>query len=127
MDTTTGTIKFRADFPNKNFSLFPNQFVNARLLVNTLHNVTLVPSAAVQHNGTQAFVYIVQPDNTVTVQPVTTLTSDEQITAVQGVNPDLRLATSGFDRLENGAQVMVREKTPKGQGGNSPAGGGSAP
>ena len=127
VDTTTGTIKFRAEFANKNLSLFPNQFVNARLLVNTLHNVTLVPSAAVQHNGTDAFVYIVQPNNTVTVQPITTLTSDEQVTAVQGVNPGLKLATSGFDRLENGAQVVVREKSTKSQAGNSPAGGASAP
>jgi len=127
VDTTTGTIKFRAEFPNKNLSLFPNQFVNARLLVNTLHNVTLVPSAAVQHNGTDAFVYIVQPNNTVTVQPITTLTSDEQVTAVQGVNPGLKLATSGFDRLENGAHVVVREKSTKSQAGKSPAGGAVAP
>ena len=56
-----------------------------------------------QHNGTAAFVYIVQPNNTVTVQPITTLTSNEQSTAVQGVNPGVTLATSGFDRLENGA------------------------
>jgi multidrug efflux system membrane fusion protein len=127
VDTTTGTIKFRGDFPNKNLVLFPNQFVNARLLVSTLHNVTLVPSAAVQHNGTAAFVYIVQPNNTVTVQPITTLTSDEQVTAVQGVNPGVKLATSGFDRLENGAPVAVREKTTKSQDGNSRQGGGSAP
>ena len=102
VDTTTGTIKFRAEFANKNLALFPNQFVNARLLVSTLRGVTLVPSAAVQHNGTAAFVYIVQPNNTVTVQPITTLTSNEQVTAVQGLNPGLNLATSGFDRLENG-------------------------
>ena len=72
VDTTTGTVKFRAEFPNKNLSLFPNQFVNARLLVKTLRKVTLVPSAAVQHNGTNAFVYIVKPDNTVAVQQITT-------------------------------------------------------
>ena len=86
VDTTTGTVKFRATFPNKNLSLFPNQFVNARLLVRTLRKVTLVPSAAVQHNGTDAFVYVVQPNNTVAVQQITTLTSNEQVTAVQGVN-----------------------------------------
>ncbi len=86
--------------------------MNARLLVSTLHNVTLVPSAAVQHNGTNAFVYVVQPNNTVTVQPITTLSSNEQDTAVQGVNPGLNLATSGFDRLENGAQVTVRSRAP---------------
>ena len=61
-----------------------------------------MPSAAVQHNGTSAFVYVVQPDNTVAVQQVTTLTSNDQDTAVQGVNAGVNLATSGFDRLENG-------------------------
>ena len=127
VDTTTGTLKFRAEFPNKTLSLIPNQFVNARLLVNTLTKVTLVPSAAVQHNGTAAFVYIVQPDNTVSVQSITTLNSDEQVTAVQGVNPGVTLATSGFDRLENGAQVSVRVQNAQRQGSNAPGGGGSAP
>jgi len=133
VDTTTGTIKFRAEFPNKNLVLFPNQFVNARLLVNTLHDVTLIPTAAVQHNGTNAFVYIVQPNNTVSVQPITTLTSDEKVTAVQGVSAGATLATSGFDRLENGAQVMVRNQgTQQGsqqgaqQGSNSAPSGGAA-
>ncbi len=123
VDTTTGTLKFRAEFPNKDLALFPNQFVNARLLVNTLKGVTLVPSPAVQHNGTAAFVYIVQPNNTVTVQPITTLTSNEQVTAVQGINPGLTLATSGFDRLENGAQVTVRGQNAQSQGGATSGGG----
>lgn len=108
VDTTTGTVKFRAEFPNHKLALFPNQFVNARLLVNTLHNVTLVPSAAVQHNGTAAFTYIVNSNNTVSVQPVTTLTGNDQETAVQGLNAGITVATSGFDRLENGVQVAVR-------------------
>jgi len=108
VDTTTGTLKFRATFPNKNLVLFPNQFVNARLLLKTLRKVVLIPSAAVQHNGTDAFVYVVQQNNTVSVQQITTLTSNEQVTAVQGVNAGANLATSGFDRLENGALVAVR-------------------
>jgi multidrug efflux system membrane fusion protein len=108
IDTTTGTVKFRATFPNKNTVLFPNQFVNARLLLRTLRNVVLIPSGAVQHNGTNAFVYVVQPNNTVSVQAITTLTSNEKVTAVQGVNAGMNLATSGFDRLENGAAVAVR-------------------
>lgn len=107
VDTTTGTIKFRATFANKTLTLFPNQFVNARLLVKTLRNVTLVPSAAVQHNGTAAFVYVVQPNNTVSVNPVTSLTANEQVNAVQGINPNVTVATSGFDRLENGVPVSV--------------------
>jgi membrane fusion protein, multidrug efflux system len=137
VDTTTGTIKFRATFPNKNLSFYPNQFVNARLLVKTLRNVTLVPSAAVQHNGTQAFVYIVNSGNTVAVQQITTLANDDQNTAVQGLNTGVNVATSGFDRLENGVQVAVRGQPPQqnnqghgnnsGTGGSPSAGGNSAP
>ena len=108
VDTTTGTIKFRATFQNKGLVLFPNQFVNARLLVKTLQNATLVPTAAVQQNGTQAFVYVVKPNNTVGVQNITTQTSNEQVTAVQGIAPNTNLATSGFDRLENNAPVQTR-------------------
>ncbi|HTB12365.1 MAG TPA: efflux RND transporter periplasmic adaptor subunit [Bryobacteraceae bacterium] len=115
IDTTTGTVKFRATFPNKDFSLYPNQFVNARLLLKTLRKVVLAPTAAVQHNGTEAFVYVVQQNNTVSVQQITTLTSNETVTAVQGVNAGATLATSGFDRLENGALVTVRGPTPQGQ------------
>ena len=108
VDTTTGTVKFRAAFPNAKFSLFPNQFVNARLLLRTLHKATLVPTASVQHNGTNAFVYVVQPDNTVSVQQVTIVTGNEQVTAVDGLTAGLVVVTSGFDRLENGATVTIR-------------------
>jgi multidrug efflux system membrane fusion protein len=119
VDTSTGTVKFRAEFANKDLALFPNQFVNARLLVRTLHQATLVPSAAVQRNGTNAFLYVVKADNTVTVQPITVLSSEEQSTAVTGVEPGVQLATSGFDRLENGARIQVRAApaaTPKSAG-----------
>src|SRR5215470_5196252 len=108
VDTTTGTVKFRGTFPNDKLSLFPNQFVNARLLVRTLHNATLVPTASVQHNGTNAFVYVVQPDSTVEVQQVKTITSNERVTAVEGLRAGLVLVTSGFDRLENGVAVTIR-------------------
>lgn len=131
IDTATGTVKFRANFDNRTAQLFPNQFVNARLLVKTLQNVVLVPSAAVQHNGTAAFVYTVKPNNTVAVQPITVLTNNEQDTAVTGIPANATLATSGFDRLEPGAQVLVRGqgqgRPGRGQGSNSssPAAGGS--
>jgi multidrug efflux system membrane fusion protein len=128
VDTTTGTIKFRATFPNKNLSLYPNQFVNARLLVRTLRSVTLVPSAAVQHNGTNAFVYVVNANNTVAVQQITVLTNNDQETAVQGLNAGVNVATSGFDRLENGAQVAVRgqpQQNNQSRGSNSGTGGSS--
>jgi multidrug efflux system membrane fusion protein len=126
VDTTTGTVKFRATFPNKNLVLFPNQFVNARLLVKTLKSVTLVPTAAVQHNGTAAFVYIVNANQTVGVQPITVLTTNENQTAATGVGAGVNLATSGFDRLENGVHVQVaqpaRKSTPGATATTSSAG-----
>jgi multidrug efflux system membrane fusion protein len=128
VDTTTGTVKFRAEFPNRQRKLFPNQFVNARLLLKTLRQVTLVPSAAVQHNGTQAFVYVVKTDGTVAVQPVTLLASENDETAVDGLAAGVEVATNGFDRLEAGAHVTVR--TPKSgstTGGGTSAGGTAAP
>jgi membrane fusion protein, multidrug efflux system len=108
VDTTTGTVRFRAEFPNKALALFPNQFVNARLLVRMLKDATLVPTVAIQHNGTNDFVYVLKSDNTVAVQNVTALTTNEQDTAVQGLNAGVRIATTGFDRLENGVHVTVR-------------------
>ncbi len=108
IDTTTGTVKFRADFSNPHLALFPNQFVNARLLLKTLRKATLVPTAAVQHNGSAAFVYAINGNNTVSVQSIQILTSNDKETAVTGVKPGVNLATSGFDRLENGALVEVK-------------------
>jgi len=132
IDTTTGTLKFRAAFANQTLALFPNQFVNTRLLVRTLESVTLVPNAAVQHNGTAAFVYIVNPNSTVGVQPITPLSNDEQNTAAQGVNSGVTLATSGFDRLENGAKVEAHNRKSKSGGqdggdGSGASSGNSAP
>ncbi|SNT14911.1 membrane fusion protein, multidrug efflux system [Granulicella rosea] len=119
IDTTTGTIKFRASFQNADLTLFPNQFVNARLLVNTLKSVTLVPTVAVQHNGTAAFVYVVKAGAdgkgpTVAVQPITTQSNDANNTAVTGLDANTTLATSGFDRLENGAEVTTKQAGQKG-------------
>jgi multidrug efflux system membrane fusion protein len=113
VDTTTGTVKFRATFPNSRFSLFPNQFVNARLLVRTLQKATLIPTASVQYNGTNAFVYIVQSNNTVALRQIKVVTGNEKETAVEGLTAGLYLATSGFDRLENGAAVTVRAQEPE--------------
>ena len=143
IDTTTGTLKFRATFNNKGLDLYPNQFVNARLLVKTLTNVVLVPTAAVQHNGTAAFVYIVTqgppakpgpndpkpapgapaqpaaPTATVHVQSINVLTTNEKDAAVEGINSGVALATSGFDRLENGATVQVHQSGQKSTQGAS--------
>jgi multidrug efflux system membrane fusion protein len=122
VDTTTGTIKFRAEFPNQDLSLFPNQFVNARLLVRTLSKATLVPTAAVQHNGTQPFVYVVQPDDTVKVQQIQISTNNDQDTAATGINPGTTIATSGFDRLENGVHVAVKGQPGSQQPAAKPSG-----
>jgi multidrug efflux system membrane fusion protein len=111
VDTTTGTVKFRASFPNSRLQLFPNQFVNTRLLVRTLHKATLVPSVAVQHNGAATFVYAVQPDKTVAVRNVNVVSGNEQESAVTGLSPGAEVATSGFDRLENGVAVTIRAQT----------------
>lgn len=133
VDTTTGTIKFRAEFPNKHLNLFPNQFVNARLLVKTLKNVVLIPTGAVQRNGTNAFVYVIQPDNTAVVQQITILTSNEKETAVTGLNAGTNVATSGFDRLDNNVAVTVTgngsqpAQNNQGHGSNSGPGGSTTP
>jgi membrane fusion protein, multidrug efflux system len=127
VDTTTGTVRFRARFANPDTALFPNQFVNARLLVSTLSNVTLVPTPAVQHNGSTAFVYVVRPDNTVAIQQVTTPASNEQDTAVQGLASGLTVATSGFDRLESGVHVTIRPAPPAGSASASSSSSTQAP
>jgi multidrug efflux system membrane fusion protein len=119
IDTTTGTLKFRATFNNKTDGLFPNQFVNARLLVNTLKNVVLVPTVAVQHNGTASFVYIVNANKTVRVQGVGTPANNDNVTAVTGLQAGTTLATSGFDRLENGSHVQVKAAGQKGASGST--------
>jgi multidrug efflux system membrane fusion protein len=108
IDTTTGTIKLKATFPNRDNALFPNQFVNARLLVTTQHGVILVPTVAIQRNAQDAFVYVVKPDQTVAMQSVTTRTTDGNVTAVQGLKAGDVVAVDGFDKLQSGAKVAVR-------------------
>jgi membrane fusion protein, multidrug efflux system len=106
IDTTTGTLKARAIFPNKDSALFPNQFVNTRLLVNTLQGVTLVPSSTVQQNGPASFVYVIQ-DNVAHLRNVKPGVSDAGQTAVEGLNPGEVVADSGFDKLQDNAHVSV--------------------
>src|SRR5258708_18481159 len=86
IDTTTGTVKVRASFGNDDFALFPNQFVNARLLVKTLQDVTLVPSSAIQQNGQTSFVYVIQ-DNAAQLRNIKAVVSDNGLTQVEGLNP----------------------------------------
>ncbi len=109
INTTTGTVRARATFPNKKNELFPNQFVNARLLVKTLTNVILVPSASIQRNGDSAFVYVVQADNTVLSRDVKIVAAEGEITAVTGVKPKEELVTDGFDKLQSGSKIAIRK------------------
>jgi multidrug efflux system membrane fusion protein len=99
----------RALFDNKNGALFPNQFVNTRLLVNTLNGVTLVPAAAVQHNGQAAFLYVIA-NGIANVRNITTGVSDNGMTAVEGINPGEFVATSSFDKLQAGSHVVVSKQ-----------------
>jgi len=108
IDTTTGTIKLKATFPNRDNALFPNQFVNARLLVTTQHGVILIPTAAIQRNAQDSFVYVVKPDQTVALQNVSTGTTDGNVTAVEGLKAGDVVAVDGFDKLQSGAKVVVR-------------------
>jgi membrane fusion protein, multidrug efflux system len=121
IDTTTGTIKMRAIFDNKGDSLFPNQFVNTRLLVDTLHDVTLVDSSAIQHNGAQAFVWVIQ-NGTAQIRNVNTGTTDNNLTQVTGLNPSEIVADSSFEKLQNGAKVNVVQQQAPGASGQRGSG-----
>jgi multidrug efflux system membrane fusion protein len=111
VNTTTGTVRARATFANAHNELFPNQFVNARLLVKTLTGVTLVPQSAVQHNNEVAFVYVVQADSTVQLRNVKIIAAEGQFAAVSGVAPGDQLVTDGFDKLQNGTKIVHRTTT----------------
>jgi multidrug efflux system membrane fusion protein len=109
-------LKLKALFPNEDGSLFPNQFVNARLLVDTHHNVTLVPNQVIQRNAQGAFVYELKPDETVVMHQITIGAADGNTTEVQGLDPGAVVAGDNFNRLTEGAKVTVRQ-----------AGGGAGP
>jgi multidrug efflux system membrane fusion protein len=106
IDTTTGTVKLRALFDNHNESLFPNEFVNARLLVKTLRGVTLIPTNAIQHNGQEAFVYVIRKD-AASMQTIKTGAADSGMTAVEGLHPGDIVATSSFNKLQNDSKVVI--------------------
>jgi membrane fusion protein, multidrug efflux system len=120
IDTTTGTVKVRAQFDNADNALFPNQFVNAQLLVKTLHNVVTVPTAAIQRGAPGTYVYVVNADNTVSVRPIKTGPTDGPIAAVEsGLSVGDRVVVDGTDRLRDGARVIIpgaRSATPAAAG-----------
>lgn len=125
IDTTTGTVKLRALFDNRDGALFPNQFVNTRLLENTLNGVTLVPSGAVQHNGDATFVYLIAGGGAkpgrgactqtapcfASVRSVKAGVTEGGMTAVSGIEPGDVVATSSFDKLQDKSKVIVPKQT----------------
>jgi multidrug efflux system membrane fusion protein len=106
INTTTGTVQARALFPNKTTALFPNQFVNTRLLVNTLTGVTLVPASAIQQNGQASFVYVIQRD-TAHMRSIKPGVTDGGVTQVEGINPGDVVANSSFDKLQDSVAVVI--------------------
>jgi membrane fusion protein, multidrug efflux system len=113
IDTTTGTVKLRAEFANDDDSLFPNQFVNVRLLVDVERDATVIPTSAVQRGAPGTFVYLVGADSTVAVKPITLgVGSGERIAVSAGLSPGDRVVIDGADKLRSGAKVMVRDSAP---------------
>jgi len=118
IDTTTGTVKVKAQFDNENNTLFANQFVNVRLLVKTLQNAVTVQTSAIQRGAPGTYVYVINADNTVSVRQVSTGPVDGNITAINsGLSAGERVVTDGTDRLRDGVKVIVT-----GEGGGSPGG-----
>src|ERR1700729_3559740 len=114
IDQTTGTVKLKAIFDNHDPEPFPNQFVNARLLVDTQRGVTLLPTAAIQRNAQGTFIYVISSDNTANLRNVTVGTTDATTAAVQGVNSGEVVAVNGFDKLQNGGKVTINNKNASG-------------
>lgn len=111
IDATTGTVRLKALFANDDHGLFPNQFVNVRMLVEVLDNVTLIPNSAIQLNGPARFVFVVKPDDTVERRTITIgRTEGEKTVVTDGLAAGDVVVTEGLDRLQNGSKVMT--KTP---------------
>ncbi len=120
VDTTTGTVKLRALFSNAQGALFANQFVSTRLQVDTLRSAKLIPTVAVQYNGPQAFVYLVQPNQTAVLRNITVSNTEANQAAIDGLNPGDTVVTSNFDRLQDGGKIVDADAQ-RGQRGSTPA------
>jgi multidrug efflux system membrane fusion protein len=108
VDPTTGTVKLKAEFPNANLRLWPGQFVNVRLLIDTLKDVVVIPTGAVQRGPNGTFVYVVKDDNTAAMHPIVVQKQDETQTVVKsGLTPPERVVTTGFVRLTDGSKVTI--------------------
>jgi len=112
IDQTTGTVKLKAQFENDDYALFPNQFVNARLLINTIQNAVLVPTAAVQKSPQGNYVYVVKPDDSVMQRGVTVGATQGDLSSIKsGVNDGDTVVTDGVDKLQPGVKVNVHQAT----------------
>jgi multidrug efflux system membrane fusion protein len=131
VDTTTGTVKLKAQFPNPEGRLFPNQFVNVRMVVDTRRDATLVPAAAIQRGPQGTVAFVVKDDGTVGLRPVATGPTEGAMIAIErGLEPGERVVTDGLDRLREGAKVEVMQPGGRGGGGRPPPaskGGADAP
>jgi multidrug efflux system membrane fusion protein len=117
IDQSTGTVRFKGEFANEDNALFPNQFVNARLLLDMRRNTVIIPTAAIQHNGPASFVYVVKADNTAEVRNiVSTLTEGYEAAVDSGLEPGENVVIDGVDKLQQGTKVTMRLT-----GDNSPA------
>lgn len=122
VDTTTGTVQLKAQFPNDDNMLFPNQFVNAKMLVETRHDAVIIPSAAVQQGPNGTFVYVVGPDSKVAVQNVVEgpREADESIIE-SGLTAGAVVVVDGVDKLQQGSKVALRDRSGAGEGEAKPA------
>jgi multidrug efflux system membrane fusion protein len=115
IDQTTGTIKLRAQFPNEDRALYPNQFVNIRLLLDTHKDVTTISTAGVQRGVPGTFVYLIDPDSAVSVRPVQLgVTDGDRVEVLSGLTPGDRIVIDGADKLRDGAKVVVRSEAAPG-------------
>ncbi len=126
IDPNTGTVRLKAIFDNRDGALFPNQFVNARLQVETRQNATTVPAAAIQRGSQGIYVYVVKADKTVETRPVTISLTEGNVAIVEGVNPGEQVVTDGQDKLQAGSKVEPHAEGSQ-PGGGSPSGKGSPP
>jgi membrane fusion protein, multidrug efflux system len=120
IDPSTGTVRVRASFVNRDNKLFPNEFVNAKLLVRTLTGVNIIPMAAIQRNNDVSFVYVVNADKSVQSRNINVATSDGTNAAATGVNPGETVVTDGFDKLQDGSKVVLRKPVGQNPPGTPP-------
>jgi multidrug efflux system membrane fusion protein len=124
IDPTTGTIKLRAQFSNDDRLLYPNQFVNIRLLLDTHKDVTTISTAGIQRGAPGTFVYMVNDDSTVAVRPVKLgVTEGERVEVLSGLTPGERIVIDGADKLRDGAKIVIRSENSPAQTNPAPAGG----